>query len=251
MKFDYISILAGGDCPFKCDFCVGNKIRENKNPHFSTKWKAFIECFADMTNLLSISGDTSDPSFIKETWEISKLAKQFNPNIKITLHTRNIKVLEKAFKSGYDKFVFSIDENIDKETIDKLYNYKNKVRLSFVMTSNNFWVIDKWKNELPELFDFEVTIRPEVYETQNKKWFYKFLQYFILIDESIEFYEVENKYPMYVETLKNNALALKKFPYIWFWDYNKTNPNLNVIYLFSNGEIGSNCRWNKITKRKL
>ena len=74
------------------------------------------------------------------------------------------------------------------------------------------------------------------------------MQYFILIDESIEFYEVENKYPMYVKTLKNNAFVLKKFPNIWFWDYNKTNQSLNVRYLFSNGEIGSNSRWNKIIK---
>jgi hypothetical protein len=81
-KFDYISILAGGKCKFNCSFCVGNNIRKKSTPHFSPKMKAFIECFPDTTDLLSVSGDTSDPSFIKETWSIPQIVKSFNKKFK-------------------------------------------------------------------------------------------------------------------------------------------------------------------------
>jgi len=112
--FNYISILAGGKCSFKCSFCVGNEIRKNEPAHFAPNWKKFLKDYATKTSLLSISGDTSDPIFIKDTWNIPEYAKNINNNLRITLHTRKPVSFEEEllniFNVGYDKLVLSIDK---------------------------------------------------------------------------------------------------------------------------------------------
>jgi len=234
MKLDYISILAGGSCKFNCDFCVGKDIRKNITPHISPKYKAFIECFAEQTDLLSISGDTSDPSFVEEIWEIPEIAKEVNPNIKVTIHTRNIEAIHKTFVDNcFDKFVFSIDENITKETLQILKHYKKKVRLSFVMTESNYSIVYNWLDELPEIFDFQMTIRPEVHQVQNNK---------ILFEST--FRDISSNST--ITELSSGAVQLNQKPNIWYWDYRKTNDKINTMYLFSSGEISNNCKWSEI-----
>ena len=241
VKFNYISILAGGICKFNCNFCVGKDIRKNEKPHFSSKWKAFIECFADMANLLSVSGDTSDPSFVDDVWKIARFAKYINKNIKVALHTRNIKVINNCFESGYDKFVLSIDENFNwQKHYETLLEHKDNVRISFVMTDDNFWILDEWYENYPQIFeDFQITIRPEVHLAKNENWNYVFKERFEGIGQKT--FNEKN-----VIELENGALQNKAFPKLWYWDYNKTNPKLNVRYLFSDGNIASNCQWEKI-----
>jgi len=236
-KFDYISVLAGGTCKFNCSFCIGDDIRKNKSPHFSTKYKSFIECFSDMTDLLSVSGDTSDPSFVTETKDIPKIAKSFNPNIKVTLHTRNIKCLDEAFDCGYDKFVFSVDEDFyDKFTQEDIFNLvkiKDKLRFSIVVTSSNFGymvgdelLISKLSKDFPNA---QITLRPEVSESEH----------IVKCLESMGIWV-----PM-----ENGAMYLKENKNVWLWDYKQTNTNLNVRYLFSNGKISSNCEWDRIASK--
>jgi hypothetical protein len=236
-KFDYISILAGGSCKFSCDFCIGNKIRENTKPHFSTKLSSFIECFSDMTDLLSVSGDTSDPSFVTETKDIPKIAKSFNSNIKVTLHSRNIKYLDKVFDYGYDKFVFSTDEdfydNCTQEDIFNLIKIKDKLRFSIVVTSFNFGymvgeelLISKLSKDFPNA---QITLRPEVSESEH-------------IIKCLE--SIGTWVPM-----ENSAMYLKENKNVWLWDYNQTNSKLNVRYLFSTGNISSNCEWDRIASK--
>jgi len=242
-KFDYISILAGGSCKFNCEFCIGKNIRKDASPHFSKKVKSFIECFSDLTDLISVSGDTSDPSFIKETWKIPNWVKEFNPKSKVTLHTRNIDCLENALNSGYDKFVFSIDENFTREMLKKLEPYKDKVRLSFVMTVANFWVIDAWKEKIPEIFEFQMTIRPEVKEAKIESNLHTFINQFLnILGNTITLFELHDR--AFVN--EKGALVLEEKPNIWFWNYNKTNKMMDVRYLFSDGKISSNCEWEKI-----
>jgi sulfatase maturation enzyme AslB (radical SAM superfamily) len=239
-KFDYISILAGGSCKFNCSFCVGNDMRKNITPHYSKKWKSFIECYADMTNLLSISGDTSDPSFVEDTWEMAEYAKEYNPDIRVTLHTRNIDVLEKCFVDNcFDKFVFSIDENITLDVLKKLKNYKNKVRLSFVITKDNFWIIDEWNEHLSEIYDFQMTIRPDINETDSDWKDTFFIKFNYIMDKKNTVVQKEN-----------GAISLREYSNIWFWDYTITNPMINSLYLFSDGTISDNCKWSKIIEEK-
>jgi len=239
---DYISILAGGSCKFNCEFCVGNSIRENITPHYSSKIKGFLECYADRTQLLSVSGDTSDPSLISETIFIPVEAKEYNKDIKVSIHTRDIYFTEKAMDYGYDKIVLSIDETLSENDYQTLvnyyYHYGYNIRLSFVLTSSNFWIIDEWKKDFPALFDMELTIRPDVFEKDEVFRKHIFLETFLGIDgdwQNIEQYK--NEY---------GAIVLEKYPNVWYWDYNVTNKNLDVLYLFSNGDIKNNCKWENL-----
>ena len=72
-QFDYISILAGGICPMKCEFCVGQFIRKNKNPYFADieNIKIFLEFFPFLIKKMGNSP--------KELIEL--LLKDFNFNI--------------------------------------------------------------------------------------------------------------------------------------------------------------------------
>jgi hypothetical protein len=236
-KFDYISILAGGSCRFDCHFCVGNDIREYTSPHFSSKFKAFIECFADQTNLLSVSGDTSDPSFIRDSWLIPSIAKQFNESIRVTFHTRSIDSMQKAFDSGYDKFVFSIDETLTQDILNTLLPFKDKVRLSLVITRQNLELLPSIFL-LDHIYDFQITFRPDVFE-QNRTFNLSFLHFFITLSSDTDTIPYRND---------NGSITHPSFPGFLYWNYLHTNKQLNVRYLFSNGDIASNCKWSEITK---
>jgi len=236
-KFDYISILAGGSCKFNCSFCVGNNIRKDVTPHFSKKWRSFLECFCDMTDLLSISGDTSDPSFIRDRQYIPELAKAFNPKIKITIHTRNIEYTTEAIKDGYDKCVFSIDEDFfdtysDASIIQlqKIQQIKNKLRFSIVLTLYNFGYFIEDNGMIERLVSIfpnaQITLRPEISESEH------------IVNCLEGFGTWADK--------DNGAQYLEGNPNIWLWDYSKTNKKLNVRYLFSTGEISSNRKWDNL-----
>jgi len=236
-KLNYISVLAGGSCKFNCSFCIGNNMRQNETPHFSIKWRSFVECFADMTDLLSVSGDTSDPSFVQDRKFIPALAKSYNPTIKVTLHTRNIEYTKESLQDGYDKCIFSIDEDFfethsdsDIIMLQEIQSQKNKLRFSIVLTGYNFGYFVKTDGLIEKLVGLfpnaQITLRPEVSESD-----------FILscIDSLGSWIQKSN-----------DAMYLEENPNIWLWDYKKTNKKLDVRYLFSTGEISSNCKWDKI-----
>ena len=131
-KFNYISILAGGSCKFNCDFCIGKDIRKNVSPHFSKKWQSFIECFGDMTDTLSISGDTSDPSFNFETWQFPYYVKDvLKLDLRVTVHTRNFDFIHEHSISTlpkFDSYVLSIDETfIDKINKGEVENIPSEI----------------------------------------------------------------------------------------------------------------------------
>lgn len=238
MKLDYISILAGGSCSFGCDFCVGNDIRNKITPHYSRKLDSFIECFSDMTDLISVSGDTSDPSLIGMTWAIPQKIRIFNKHMKITLHTRDKYIGIKAINHGYDKYVLSIDELfLDALTDSMIVDYRflsdnKKMRLSIVLTKQNYQsfygsnnLIDKIMKLFPSI---QITLRPNVFEQLDLKKLKSFFGEWSILNNGAE-----------VLTSSFNDT-------VWLWDYRKTNSRLEVRYLFSDGAISSNCGWDRL-----
>jgi len=236
---DYISILAGGACKFNCSFCIGNSIRENVTPHYSSKLKSFLECYANQTNLLSVSGDTSDPCFIQETDDIPVIAKKINSNIKVSIHTRNTdtRILEKYLICNYDKIVVSIDEKFfDNLCVEDILWYRRtarekKLRFSIVLTSYNYKHFCKKDGIISKIVDIfpgaQITLRPNVFEE----------------DCWIETFADD------LGTWMNNtngSKTLEENTNIVFWDYSKTNPNIDALYLFSDGTIDNNCKWKNI-----
>jgi len=236
---DYISVLAGGKCKFACDFCIGNSIRDNVTPHYSRKLKSFLECYADTTNLLSVSGDTSDPCFIQGTDNIPDIAKRINPNIKVNVHTKSLdyETLKRFRRNGYDKIVISITEDFFKNTPDytiKLLQTLN-VRFSIVLTKYNFGyfcgdnnILDKIVKTFPNV---TITLRPNVLE--DNFWVE-------------EFGNILGKW----SDMDNGAQYLTQNKNIWFWNYINTNPNISAMYLFSDGTIKDNCKWNAIIEKE-
>lgn len=147
--FDYISILTGGKCGFKCSFCIGNGIREEneKAPHISEKWSQFLRIFSTSTNTLSISGSTSDPCFLDMDLhrDIVNVAKYYNPNIKTSLHTRSKGIFVRDIFDLYDEVVISVETLKDMKLLTHLKTYKlfysgkdlSKFRISVVLTKEN------------------------------------------------------------------------------------------------------------------
>ena len=221
--FDYISILAGGRCSFNCDFCVGKNIRENEQPHFAKNWKDFIDYFSEYTELISISGSTSDPMLVnhKLLERIIKYSK--NKGLDISLHTRSIGYMVKRYSDLVDELVISIDRPTNKniQFFESLTN-KSKVRISAVCTSENRHLFEN-----SGFFrDFPIkrfTIRMNVFEP-------------------------DLKYPHipYSQINKNDYGALwygDNEKYIALWDFRKTNKRIKAIYLWPTGEVNEQCHW--------
>ena len=229
MDFDYISILAGGKCGFNCNFCVGNEVRIEENPHFSEKYKSFIDLFASRTKLLSVSGSTSDPCFIDENEHktIISLAKKENPNIKVNVHTRtlNYETL-KMLDRHYDKVVISIDETF--KPLDYLREFRN-IRYSIVLTEDNYlsFPLDWFEKIYEEIGHCSFTLRPDVFSNKI----------------TIGNYGVETK----IKGLPKEAIQYKFHDgLIVIWDFNKINDSMNVRYLWSNSLVSSQCEWKKL-----
>ena len=89
MKFDYISVLASGDCHCNCEFCIG-KGTGHGFPTFAPMHTilSFLEKNRANTDELSISGSSTDPLFTNSTSLecIIRAAKSYKYKI-ISLHT--------------------------------------------------------------------------------------------------------------------------------------------------------------------
>lgn len=236
---DYISILAGGSCKFNCSFCIGNNIRKNVTPFYSSKWRSFLECYADQTLLLSVSGDTSDPSLINATRNMPLIAKEFNPNIKVSVHTKSLELIDMEGFDNYDKIVISIDEDFFNLTTRYMLLFlqenQKRMRFSIVLTSYNFGyfiendgIIEKLIQMFPNI---QITLRPEVSEADHIVNCISGLGTWI------------NK--------NNGSQVLEENSNIWLWNYKKTNPKIDALYLFSDGNIKNNDRWDEIQNDRI
>jgi len=109
--------------------------------------------------------------------------------------------------------------------------------------------LKEWKNHYifyengkeKNIFEiFQWTLRANIFES-------KYYEYFLSEFTELAFKKGYINHPKkYYKELENGALVHKHLQNVWFWDYNKTNPKLNVKYLFSDGTIGCNCRWKKL-----
>ena len=227
-KFNYISILAGGSCSFNCDFCIGNDVRSNVTPHFSHKYKSFLELFAQNTNLLSISGSTSDPSLIgtPNNYFIVETARMYNRDIKISMHTRDLGEFAKEAYSYCDEVVISLEKNTPEaiKFFEELSEYQqSKTRISVVITQENKHLL----------------VTEEFYESLSISSFTLRKNVFEPIDINIEFaFGYEGKYGSTFYDFKDGKIA--------YWDYSVTNVNLETRYLWDDGEVSSQCRWEEL-----
>jgi hypothetical protein len=192
-----------------------------------------------MTNLLSVSGDTSDPCFIQGSDNIPTYAKRINPTIKVNVHTKStdLEHLKRFRRVGYDKIVISIDEDFIKNLDTSLIKFlqETNIRFSIVLTSYNFGYFcgnDNIIDKIVELFpNAQITLRPNVFEDN----------FFVDSFRDILGTWIGND---------NGSQYLEENSNIWFWNFNHTNPNINAMYLFSDGKIAQNCRWEQIKETK-
>ena len=197
--------------------------------------------YAKKTKLLSISGDSSDPSLINKTKYLANEAKLINPFIKVNIHTRtlNYVLINDFINNNYDKIVISIDENffnnISKQTNTLLISLKDKIRFSIVITNYNIELLNKdFIIKLYSLYpNASFTIRPDVFNKNDN--FER--QIYLLIKTLSPQGFIENKL---------GAIVLNKYKNIWFWFYKKSNKINNVKYLFSNDVISNYTIWEEL-----
>lgn len=220
-SFDYVSILAGGVCPIGCKFCVGNSIRKKVSPHFALldKIELFFEMYKKSADLLSISGSTSDPLFVKNLKEIVKVAKK---NFKkISLHTCAI---EKLLNFDIDPFVevcISLHELPNEKLKRFIEKNDSKVRVSIVYDEENYSIVDSLKffEEVPaKLF----TVRKNIFNPKVPKF----------ISKLKKIGEVFNQ-PVYI--YKNKKIVI--------WDFADANNYINARYIWPDGQIRKQCFW--------
>jgi MoaA/NifB/PqqE/SkfB family radical SAM enzyme len=222
-EFDYVSILAGGICPMKCEFCVGQFIRKNEHPHFADieNIKIFLELYKNYTNKLSISGSTSDPLFVKNLEEIiSFIPKSYE----IALHTCATKQLLNFNHKLVDKLRISIHNIPDNDVIDFIRKNQDKVRVGTVYFDSNKNIIDSM-----ELFDKipskSFTVRKNIFKPETPK-FIKNLKK--------------------VNTVFNQPIYQYKDKQIAIWDFADANKYIKARYLWPDGKNRRQCYWHNL-----
>lgn len=85
----YGSILVGGRCSARCNFCVGRHVADRSMPHVGRDWRTFLSRLAaEGIGEVSVSGVNSDPLLCLDTPAIVTLAQELG--LRVGLHTNGI-----------------------------------------------------------------------------------------------------------------------------------------------------------------
>ena len=221
-KLDYISILASGNCPCNCSFCIGKKDRINEKSHFADYEviRKFIRDRYDKTNEISISSSSSDPLAASlSRLIIYGIIGEF-PRLKIPLHTHIFNKLTYELSWDVDGLCVSINNKQDMENFLALRASIKNVRVSTVVTSESL----EWLNT-GEIFNIgasKYTFRKNVYQP------------------TIDFPKVSGKV---IGNLFGNDLIQHNNATVAFWNYSTTNKKSKAEYLWANGEIHNQEYW--------
>jgi len=227
MKFDYISILASGDCPCACDFCIG-KGTGHGFPTFAPMHDilSFLEENKGKTSEVSISGSSTDPLFTNSTSIecIIKAARSYKYKV-VSLHTHVFNQRTKDVVSMVDELCVSINNADDLRAFKALNLKLDNVRVSSVLTSKNV----EWLNS-GELFKLGVdrfTIRKNVFEKDVDMGF--------KLPEGSLFK---------CKIFGNDIFMTKEGQAIALWNYSETNEKCNAKYLWADGLERNQDYWN-------
>ncbi len=225
--FDYISVLAGGNCPIDCVFCVGAKIRQTEREPYFASWERiefFLECYGRHSKQLSISGSTSDPLFIDEKLLMDICRKAKKMKLRISIHFCIVNdFLGKNF-DFFDKLVLSLHEYPNKEITNFVKANAEKVRVSSVYYSNNYGIFDDFSffRKVPcTVF----TVRKNVFNPRTPEFIKKLKP---------------------IDTIFNQAIYEFHDKKIAVWDYADANQYINARYLWPSGEIRRQCYWHSL-----
>ena len=196
-------------------------ILADETQQYSNKCESFINCYADQTNIISVSS----PCFINDTVNIPLIAKRINPDIKAEVHTRTLKLNNIEKFLHYDKIVLSIDEDFFEKCPISTQSYisqnQEKIRFSIVATSYNFGdIIDECGllNKLVKAFpNTQIDIEPEPHEAEH----------IINCLSSAGTWIEQNNGSEYLEENSN----------IWLW--NNKDVDISTLCLFGDGKIKS------------
>lgn len=228
---DYISVLAGGRCPKKCPFCIGNSIRLEEIPHFADNAVKFIKEHAFDTPLLSISGSTSDPLAvgIKTLLQILNTGRQCGI-AEISLHTAQIEAaysVRDVLSPLVDELCLSVNHHREYSLVRELATYfgKGRVRISTVVSSGD-GNIDEFVGQFPTVDKF--TFRKNIFSTPDDVEF--------VVPESFS----------KVGEIHNQPLFSNGHQTIALWDFKTANPNTKALYLWPDGKIRHQCHWTSL-----
>lgn len=229
MKYDYISILAGGNCPMNCNFCVGKAIRKNVQPHFAEieKIKIFLELNKERANFLSVSGSTSDPLYVKNFNQIVELCKKY---FRLSLHTCAKSQLSKINTNDFEEICISLHGYPTSSTKKFIKRNVDKIRISSVYHINNKEIFDdlSFFDKTPaNLF----TLRLNVFDPQVPKFIKKLKPTGRKLFNQIEY------------SFKNKKIVV--------WNFADANKYINARYLWPDGKMRMQCYWHNLHGLKV
>ena len=207
-----------------CHFCVGKNIRKNKAPSFASleKIKIFFELFKNQTDLLSISGSTSDPLLCKNFEKILKLArKKFK---KISLHTCATSKLLDLDTNNLDEICISLHNYPNKKLINFIKKEKEKVRISVVYNKENWTILDDF-SFFEKIPCDNFTVRRNIFDPKIPKFVKKLRRKGKIFNQPIYKYKDKN---------------------IVLWNFADANKYINARYLWPNGLMREQCYWDNL-----
>ena len=237
-KKDYISILAGGCCPFSCPYCVGHEWDQSGPPRFGEGVEEFLG--DNPAKEISISGCTSDPLSVEWSEEYQEphdwkyvlaLARHSQPEATISLHTADH---EKVHKNRLIlslliwELCLTVRKNVDVLRVAYLVDFFTKrgkrVRLSSVCTEENW---DHYASG--EFFKWY----PCGYHTVRHNIFEPDLKPLTLPGEIVD---TVHGQPVYEYLGQRIAL----------WDFRAANTQIDALYLWPDGQVRPQCYWTNL-----
>jgi hypothetical protein len=234
--YDFVSVLCGGKCVFNCDYCIGRSTREDTEPTFSDSIYEFIKDNVKKTKTFSVSGESSDPTFVSTTSYIPTYLDGLGFDGTIELHTKVDSDIGAYFDCGYNTVVLSIEHDVSEEKIKRLREFRgNNIRLSIIINVNT---IESFKNMIlsRKLFGFSLTIRPDSFMSEE--------------DTKSVTITLRELFPDF-EVLDNGMVILDKHKSVWYNNHSETNKRSNALYLRDNGDVVTGTYWDNLILEEI
>ena len=227
--YDYISILAGGLCPFSCPYCVGHEWDQSGPPRFGEGVGRFL--LTNPAHEISISGCTSDPMAVPDWREVLHNARLAQPEAVISLHTahlgevlKNITVLPHFIGELCLTVRSGMSPGKVAAVVEHISSTGTAVRLSSVCTAEN-----RERYESGEFFNTypapRHTVRMNIFEPEQE----------MLLPQGKWIRDVHGQ-PVF--GWKGQEIAI--------WDFREANEVISALYLWPDGQVREQCYWTNL-----
>lgn len=241
-RFEYVSILAGGNCSANCYFCVGRNLRAPQSAACGPDAPGFIHAVAGrVTPYLSLSGLNSDPTLLPNVIDLIKQGQDHG--FEVALHTNGFGLDSTPYLLA-DKVTIS-HHTFDEESFERIMGRptplhrrvmdriaelgpSGKLKLSATYLPENAAEITagRWFAEARRLGVRRAVIRRYTKATEPP-----------VLPASAAFTGWFHGQPIYrIDGME-----------VTVWDFATANVALPALYYWPDGRVETSCAWEEVT----